>query len=41
MKGDWGICLEIRIVYRRGHDVKWPLLIAEMMVELTERRLTP
>ena len=35
MKGDWGRCLEIRLTDRPGHDVKWPLLMAEMKVDLT------
>ena len=34
MKVDWGRCLEIRLVERTGHDVKWPLLMAAMKVEL-------
>ena len=28
LKGKWGICLEIRLADRPGHDVKWPLLMA-------------
>ena len=35
MKGDWGRCLEIRLAYMPCHDVKWPLLMAEMKVNLT------
>ena len=35
MKEDWGIYLEISLADKRGHDVKWPLLMAEMKVDLT------
>ena len=35
MKEDWGRCLEIRLADRPGHDVKWPLLMAAMKVDLT------
>ena len=35
VKGDWGRCFETRLEYRPGHEVKWPLLMAEMKVELT------
>ena len=34
MEEDWGRCLEIRPTDRPGHDVKWPLLMAEMKVYL-------
>ena len=34
MKEDWGRCLEIRPAERPFHDVKWPLLMAEMKVDL-------
>ena len=35
MKGYWGRCLEIRLAERPFHDVKWPLLMAAIKVELT------
>ena len=35
MKEDWGRCLEIRPADRTGDDVKWPLLMAAMKVDLT------
>ena len=35
MKDDCGIFLEIRLAERPGHDVKWPLLMANMKVDLT------
>ena len=35
MKGDWGRYLEIRLADWPGHDVKWPLLMAAMNVDLT------
>ena len=35
MKGYWEICLEIWLVERPGHDVKWPLLMAVMKLDLT------
>ena len=35
MKGDWGICLEVRLVDRPSHEMKWPLLMAEIAVDLT------
>ena len=35
MKEDCGICLEIRLAERPDHDVKWPLLMADMKVDLT------
>ena len=35
MKKDCGRYLEIRLAERTGHDVKWPLLMAEMKVDLT------
>ena len=35
MKEDCGRFLEIRLAQRPGHDVKWPLLVAEMKVDLT------
>ena len=33
-KGDWVRCLEMRLVDRR-HELKWPLLMTAMKVELT------
>ena len=35
MKGDCGICLDISLAERPGHDVKWPQLIAVINVDLT------
>ena len=35
MKGDCGICLEMRLAERPGHDVKWIRLMAVMKVDLT------
>ena len=35
MKEDRGRCLNIRLAERPGHDVKWPLLMAAMKVDLT------
>ena len=35
MKGDWGRCLEIRLADRLGYDVKFPLFMAAMKVDLT------
>ena len=35
MKGDWGRCLEMKLADRSGHDVKWPLLMEAMKVDLT------
>ena len=35
MKRDWGRCLDMRLADRPGHEVKWPLLMATMKVELT------
>ena len=35
MKEDCGRCLEIRLVEIPGHEIKWPLLMAEMNVDLT------
>ena len=35
MKGESGIFLEMRLADRPGHDVKWPLLVAAMKVDLT------
>ena len=34
MKGDWGNVLEMRLTDSPGHEVKWPLLMAAMKVEL-------
>ena len=34
VKKYWGRCLEIIPADRPGHDVKWPLLMAAMKVEL-------
>ena len=34
MKGDWGRCLDMRLVDRPGHEVKWPLVMAAMNVYL-------
>ena len=34
MKGDRGICFEMRPVDRPGHEVKWLLLMADRKVEL-------
>ena len=34
MKGYWVRCLEIRLEDRPGHDLKWPLLMAAMKVDL-------
>ena len=36
MKGDWGRCLEMRLADRPGHEVEWPLLMAEMKVDFTD-----
>ena len=35
MKGDWGIYLDIRLADSPGHEVKWPLLMAAMKMDLT------
>ena len=35
MKEDCGRCLDIRLAERPVHDVNWPLLMAEMKVDLT------
>ena len=35
VKGYWGKCLEVRLADRPGYDVKWPLLMAAMKVDLT------
>ena len=34
MKGDWERSLEMRLADRPGHEVKWPLLMAEMKMDL-------
>ena len=35
MKGGCGICLEMSLAERLGHEVKWPRLMAVMKVDLT------
>ena len=35
VKEYWGRYLEIRLAERPGHDMKWPLLMAAIKVELT------
>ena len=35
MEGDWGRCLEMILVDRTGHEMKWTWLMAEMKVDLT------
>ena len=35
MKGDWGRFFEMRLADRPGHDMKWPLLMAAIKVDLT------
>ena len=35
MKEDCGRCFDIRLAERPDHDVKWPLLVVEMKVDLT------
>ena len=35
MKEDCGRYLDIRFAERPGHDGKWPLLMADMKVDLT------
>ena len=34
VKGDRGRCLEMRLTDRPVHEVKWPLLMATMKVDL-------
>ena len=35
MKGDWGRFFMISLAHRPGHDVKWPLSMAAIKVDLT------